>query len=163
AGGALPGAGRRARGGGMIGVLLRDLRWRLLLVGLMGVVFFFWELEIQSHSGEDSAVLGPAGIAATPAYFASLVMIVLLAGFISPPPPSREAWFGPLFFFPPFLPNVVDYVLGFFPVFLRQLTLFVLPPQTTALQSLYTEMLDGRVDWGAVAFSAGYAAVFLVA
>jgi hypothetical protein len=222
----------------VIGIFLRDLRWRFALVALLGLVFYAWELQIQSHAEEDALLLGPLGISATPAYFASVAMIVLLAGFISRDRrfgysrlyfshptsplafygaqwalayvcalgsaavlfvalqitlwgsiqggwtalllpgltalifggvmaffsallPTGDVWVALAFFFPTFLPEVFNYVLGFFPSLLRQLLLFVVPPQTTALQQVYEQILAGHVAWGASAFSAGYALVLL--
>jgi hypothetical protein len=224
----------------MILVFLRDLRWRLALLALLGLVFYAWELQIQSHAEEDALLLGPLGISATPAYFASVAMIVLLAGFVSrdrrfgyyrmyfshPTPPLAfygvqwglaylfalggsallfvalqitlwggiqgawsalllpaltalifgavmaffstllpvgDVWLALLFFFPTFLPEVFSFVLAPLPPFLRQLALFIVPPQTTALQQVYEQILAGSVAWAGVAFGAGYALVLLVA
>ena len=72
----------------MIPILLRDLRWRLLLVSVICLLLYF--LEPAFHQHEEGAVdptfaqeLGPIGVSATLAYLAGLSMIVLLAGFVS--------------------------------------------------------------------------------
>lgn len=72
----------------MIPILLRDLRWRLALLVVVCLLFYF--LEPAFHQHEEVAVdpevaqeLGPVGVSATLAYLAGLSMIVLLAGFVS--------------------------------------------------------------------------------
>jgi hypothetical protein len=72
----------------MIPILLRDLRWRLILVSVICLLLYF--LEPAFHQHEEVAVdpefareLGPIGVSATLAYLAGLSMIVLLAGFVS--------------------------------------------------------------------------------
>ena len=70
----------------MIGILLRDLRWRLLLLLLVCFLLYFLEPAFHQHEVVDpelTAELGPIGISATLAYLAGLAMIVLLAGFVS--------------------------------------------------------------------------------
>ena len=72
----------------MIPILLRDLRWRLLL--LLALCLLLYLLEPAFHQHEEVVVdpefaqqLGPMGISATLAYLSGLAMIVLLAGFVS--------------------------------------------------------------------------------
>lgn len=70
----------------MIPVLLRDWRWRLLLLALVGVLFYFLEPAFHPHEAVDpdfAPELGAAGISATLAYYAGTAMILLLAGFVS--------------------------------------------------------------------------------
>lgn len=71
----------------MIPILLRDLRWRLLFVALIAVLFYFLEPAYHQHGEavdpQTAASLGPVGISASLAYLAGLAMIVLLAGFVS--------------------------------------------------------------------------------
>jgi len=71
----------------MIPILLRDLRWRLLLLLLVCVTLYFLEPAFHRHEEtvdpEFAQELGPLGISATLAYLAGLSMIVLLAGFVS--------------------------------------------------------------------------------
>ncbi|MBW3628285.1 MAG: hypothetical protein KY464_03210 [Gemmatimonadetes bacterium] len=70
----------------MIGILLRDLRWRVLLVFLVALVLYFLEPAFHQHDVADpefAEELGPIGVSATLAYLAGLAMIVLLAGFVS--------------------------------------------------------------------------------
>ena len=69
----------------MIGVILRDLRWRLGILMLIALVLFFLEPGFHQHEEFtlDAVALGPFGISSTLAYFAGLSMIVLLAGLVS--------------------------------------------------------------------------------
>jgi hypothetical protein len=69
----------------MIAILLRDLRLRLLLLGLAAVVLYALEPGFHQHEGfmPEAVALGPLGVSATLAYFAGLSMIILLAGFVS--------------------------------------------------------------------------------
>lgn len=89
----------------MIPVLLRDLRWRLVL--LLGVAALMYLLEPAFHQhGEEidpgqAVGLSAAGISATLSYFAGLAMIVLLGGFIST---DRREGYARLFFAHPTRP-----------------------------------------------------------
>ena len=70
----------------MIAILLRDLRWRLLLLFFVCVLLYFLEPGFHQHEVVDPELvgeLGPMGVSATLAYLAGLSMIVLLGGFIS--------------------------------------------------------------------------------
>lgn len=70
----------------MIPILLRDLRWRFLLLLLLGWVMFLLEPGFHQHGqvgAEEAVALGARGISATLSYLAALSMIVLLGGFIS--------------------------------------------------------------------------------
>lgn len=69
----------------MIPILLRDLRWRLLLIGALSVVLYFLEIGFHQHEEFtlDAVALGPLGVSATLAYLAGLTMIILLGGFMS--------------------------------------------------------------------------------
>lgn len=70
----------------MIPILLRDLRWRFVLLLLLGWVMFLLEPGFHQHGepvGEEALALGTRGISATLSYLAALSMVVLLAGFIS--------------------------------------------------------------------------------
>jgi hypothetical protein len=70
----------------MIAILLRDLRWRLLLLFFVCVLLYFLEPGFHQHEVANPELvgeLGPIGISATLAYLAGLAMIILLAGFIS--------------------------------------------------------------------------------
>jgi hypothetical protein len=70
-------------GGGVIPVILRDWRWRLLLVALVGFLLFLSELSVQREAVVSGGELGPVGLGAPAAYLAGVSMIVLLAGFVS--------------------------------------------------------------------------------
>lgn len=89
----------------MIPILLRDLRWRLLL--LLGIAWLMYLLEPAFHQhGEalppdQAAGLSPVGVSATLSYFAGLAMIVLLAGFISE---DRRAGYARMYFAHPTRP-----------------------------------------------------------
>ncbi|HEX2095172.1 MAG TPA: hypothetical protein VHG28_22430 [Longimicrobiaceae bacterium] len=72
----------------MIPVILREWAPRLLL--LLGIAWVLYLLEPAFHTHEvpaggtlSAAELGPLGISATLSYLAGLVVIVLLAGFVS--------------------------------------------------------------------------------
>jgi hypothetical protein len=70
----------------MIAILLRDLRWRILVVLLIATLLYFLEPGFHQHGEVDPELaqeLGPIGVSATLAYLAGLAMIVLLAGFVS--------------------------------------------------------------------------------
>lgn len=84
----------------MIPVILHDLRWRLLLVALVGLVFYLSEPGFHQHDGFDPAAvaLGPLGISASLANLAGLSMIILLAGSVSTD--RREGYYRILFAHP---------------------------------------------------------------
>ncbi|MDR0788375.1 MAG: hypothetical protein LBG44_11015 [Gemmatimonadota bacterium] len=69
----------------MIPVFLRDMRWRLVVLVGIALVFYLQEPGFHQHEGfnPDAAALGPLGISATLSNFAALSMIILLEGFIS--------------------------------------------------------------------------------
>ena len=81
----------------MIPVILYDLRWRLLLVGFVGIVFFIAEPGFHQHEGFDptAVALGPLGISASLANLAGLSMLILLAGTVSTD--RREGYYRILF------------------------------------------------------------------
>lgn len=69
----------------MISIILRDMRWRLvLLLALCGLLYAL-EPGFHQHESEElgAVALGPLGISATLAYLSGLAMIILLAGFVS--------------------------------------------------------------------------------
>lgn len=69
----------------MIAVVLRDLRWRLVFLTGVALVFYLQEPGFHQHEGfnPDALALGALGISATLSNFAGLAMIILLSGFIS--------------------------------------------------------------------------------
>jgi hypothetical protein len=74
----------------MIRILLRDMLPRMVVVALIGFLFYLLEPAFHQHEiGADQMLaelppeLGPLGIAATLANLAALSMVVLLGGFIS--------------------------------------------------------------------------------
>lgn len=72
----------------MIPILLRGMLPRLVLVALLGVMFFMLEPGFHQHANEAVPEefrldLGYLGIAATVANYAALSMLVLLGGFVS--------------------------------------------------------------------------------
>jgi hypothetical protein len=70
----------------VISVMLRDLRARILVVGLLAVLLYFLEPAFHQHGPIEpqfAGDAGPLGVSATLAYLAALSMIVLLAGFVS--------------------------------------------------------------------------------
>ena len=87
----------------MIGIILHDLRWRLLsLLGLLGL-FYAFEPGFHQHGavGEPTVALGPLGVSATLSYLAGLTMIVLLGGFVST---DRREGYGRIIFSHPTSP-----------------------------------------------------------
>ena len=87
----------------MIPVILRDMRWRLLL--LFGVAVTFYAAEPGFHQHDDFSLeavgLGPLGISATLSHFAAISMIVLLGGSLST---DRREGYTRLFFSHPTSP-----------------------------------------------------------
>lgn len=223
----------------MIPILLRDLRGRLVLVGLIFLGLLWWELEARSHAALDPRELGPESTAAPMAYLASLTMIILLAGFISTDRregytrlffshptrplayygvrwglalllamgasllfllvlqglvwgelrggwsalllplltawifgglmallsaalPRGDVWVAVVLFLPTLLAPYFVYALGLLAPAVRQAILFLVPPQTTALQMVYEGVLLGQVPWGAVLYAVGYGTVWLI-
>ena len=70
----------------MISIMLRDMRWRILIVALLSVLLYFLEPAFHQHGPTEpgfDAELGPLGVSAALAYLAALSMIVLLTGFIA--------------------------------------------------------------------------------
>lgn len=70
----------------MIPILLRDLRWKLLLLLLVAWVMYLLEPAFHQHgvpTPEQAVGLSALGVSATLSYFAGVAMVVLLAGFIS--------------------------------------------------------------------------------
>lgn len=223
----------------MIPILLRDLRARLALLGVLFLGLLWWEIEARSHGTLDPLEVGPASAAAPMAYLASLTMILLLAGFVStdrregytrlffahPTSPSvfyalrwalalavalgaslvfllslqwfawgeirggwlalllplltawifgglmaflstalprGDAWVALALFVPTLFPQLLSLLLASVGPGVRQGVLFLLPPQTTALQQVYEAVLVGQVPWGAVGWALGYGTVWLV-
>jgi hypothetical protein len=95
----------------MIRIFLHDLRWRLVFLAAIGLLFFFLEPAFHQHATvtdpQLAASLSPVGISASLAYLAGLSMIVLLAGFVSS---DRREGYTRLFFAQPTSP------LGFYGV-----------------------------------------------
>ena len=88
----------------MIPLLLRDLRWRLALLLLVGLAMYLLEPAFHRHeevSPELAPQLGVVGISATLAYLSGLAMIILLAGFIAE---DRRAGYTRLYFAHPTSP-----------------------------------------------------------
>lgn len=224
----------------MIEIVLRDMRWRLILVLLAWLLFFVSEVNIQREAVVAAGELGPAGLAAPAAYLAGISMIILLAGFISadrregyyrlifahPTRPlalyglrlavayalslgaaltlflalqaylwggvrggaialllpaltalmygglmaflssalrSGDAVAALVFFLPTLLPPaLLEIATGYLGRVAGQIVLLVLPPQTTALTTLYQGILLGEVAWAGALFVAGYALVWFM-
>jgi hypothetical protein len=89
----------------MIRILLQDLRWRLAVLVLVSLLFYFLEPAFHQHGSvpepQLAASLSPAGIAASLAYLSGLAMILLLAGFVST---DRREGYTRLFFAQPTSP-----------------------------------------------------------
>jgi hypothetical protein len=84
-----------------------------------------------------------------------------IMAFLSSALPRGDAWAALLLFLPTLFPQALLFLLQGLGPALRQALLFVLPPQTTALQVVYENLLVGQVAWGAAAFAAGYGLVWL--
>jgi hypothetical protein len=227
-------------GGGVIEIVLRDLRWRFALVVVAWLLFFMSELSVQREAVVATGELGAAGLAAPAAYLAGISMIILLAGFVStdrregytrilfshPTRPlalyglrlgvayalsltaavalffalqaylwgevrggamalvlpaltaliygglmaffstalrSGDAVVALLFYLPTLRPPaLLEIATGFLGRTIAQIVLLVLPPQTTALTTLYQTLLGGEMAWVAAAFAAGYALFWLM-
>jgi hypothetical protein len=70
----------------LISIMLRDMRWRILIVALLSVLLYFLEPAFHQHGPTEpgfDAELGPLGVSAALAYLAALSMIVLLTGFVA--------------------------------------------------------------------------------
>jgi hypothetical protein len=70
----------------LIAIMLRDMRWRILIVALLSVLLYFLEPAFHQHGPTEpglDAELGPLGVSAALAYLAGLSMIVLLTGFVA--------------------------------------------------------------------------------
>lgn len=223
----------------MIPILLRDLRGRLALVGLLLLGLLWWELEARSHATLDPLEAGPESAAAPMAYLASLTVILLLAGFVSTDRregytrlffahptsplafyalrwalalalamgaallfhlllqllfwgglrggwsalllplltawifgglmaflsaalPRGDSWAAIALFVPTLFPQLLSLLLASVGPAVRQTVLFLLPPQTTALQQVYEGVLTADLPWGAVGWALGYGTVWLL-
>jgi hypothetical protein len=227
-------------GGGVIEIVLRDMRWRLALVVLVWLLLFMSEVNVHREAVVSGGELGAAGLAAPAGYLAGLSMIILLAGFISsdrregyyrilfshPTRPlalyglrvavayvlslsaavvlvlalqgylwgeirggavalvlpaltalmygglmaffssalrSGDAIAALVFFLPTLLPAaLLEVATGFMGRTVGQIVLLVLPPQSTALTTLYQGILRGEIAWMAVAFVAGYSLIWVM-
>lgn len=224
----------------MIAVVLNEMRWRLLLLGVVVIIFYFLEPGFHQHDGFDpSAVaLGPLGVSATLANLAGLSMIILLAGMVSTDRregysrlifaqptsplayyglrwglaylisitvavlflvvgqalawgefrggwsglilpllaaliyggliaffsvvlPRGDAWVVFLLLLPTFIPQILNFGLQSAAPAVRQVIVFLLPPQT-ALQDIWEGLLLDAFTWGGVVFAATYGLVFLI-
>jgi hypothetical protein len=223
----------------VISILLRDLRGRLALVGLIFLGLLWWEVEARRHGTLDALEVGPESAAAPMAYLASLTTILLLAGFVSTDRregytrlffahptsplafyalrwllalgvamgasllflllmqglvwgelrggwlalllplltawifgglmaflssalPRGDAWVALALFVPTLVPQVLSLFLASVGPAVRQTVLFLLPPQTTALQMVYEGVLVADLPWGAVGWALGYGTIWLV-
>ncbi len=123
----------------MIAVFLRDMRWRLVFLAVIGLLFYFLEPAFHQHGTltdpQLAASLSPVGISASLAYLAGLAMIVLLSGFVSS---DRREGYTRIFFAQPTSP------LAFYGV--RWLLALALALGTSTVFLLLGQM----VAWGAV-------------
>lgn len=86
-----------------------------------------------------------------------------LMAFFSTALRSGDAVVALLFYLPTLLPPaLLEIATGFLGRTIAQIVLLVLPPQTTALTTLYQTLLGGEMAWVAVAFAAGYALFWLM-
>lgn len=75
----------------------------------------------------------------------------------------RDAWGALALFVPTLIPQVLIPLQGAGPA-LQALVLLLLPPQTTAFQTLYVALLGtGEIAWGALLFAFGYGTFWLIA
>jgi hypothetical protein len=87
----------------MIPVIVKELRWRFVLLLAVAGILYVYEPAFHQHEGRDpgAVALGPLGISSTTAHLASMAMIILLGGFISA---DRRAGHTRLFFAQPLAP-----------------------------------------------------------
>ena len=120
----------------MIGIVLHDMRWRVLLVAALGTLLYFLEPAFHQHGPVDpqyAGDAGPVGVSATLAYFAALSMIVLLAGFVST---DRREGYAAIHFSHPTTP-LAYYGLR-----------WVLAAATTLVGALLFLLLGQAIAWG---------------
>ena len=84
-----------------------------------------------------------------------------LMAFLSAALPRGDAWVALFLFLSTLVSQPLTLLLSLLPTAPRQLVLLLLPPHTTALQRVYESILESRVAWDAMAFSAVYGLVFL--
>jgi hypothetical protein len=135
---------------------LYALRWALAYgVALLASALFLLVVQLAVWGelrGGWGALLLPA--------LTGLIFGGIMA-FFSSALPRGDAWAALLLFLPTLFPQALALLLQGLGAPLRQTLLFLLPPQTTALQVVYENLLVGQVAWGAAAFAAGYGLVWL--
>src|SRR5690606_30893179 len=132
-------------------------RWALALLIAMGASLLFL-VVLQGFAwgelrGGWSALLLP---------FLTAWIFGGLMAFLSAALPRGDVWVAVALFLPTLLAPYFTYALGLLPPVARQAILFLVPPQTTALQMVYEGILLAQVPWGAVAYAVGYGTVWLV-
>lgn len=133
------------------------LRWALALAVAMGAsVLFLVALQALALGG----VRGGWGALLMPLLTAWI--FGGLMAFLSSALPRGDSWVALLLFVPTIFPQLLSLLLASVGPAVRQTVLFLLPPQTTALQMIYEGLLRAQVPWGAAAWAAGYGTVWLV-
>jgi hypothetical protein len=133
------------------------LRWAIAyLIAFGGAVAF---LVVGQWIAWGSVLGGWSGLV-LPA-LAALVYGGLIT-FFSALLPRGDAWVVFLLFLPTFFPEILSLGLAGASPAVRQLVLFLLPPQS-ALEAVWQGLLIGSFNWPAAAFAAGYGAVWLAA
>jgi len=133
------------------------LRWGIAyLAAFLAAVAFLVIGQVVAWGGVLGGWMGLTLPAATALIYGGLV------GFFSSVLPKGDAWVAFLLFLPTFFPQILTLGLAGTSPAVRQAILLLLPPQG-ALQRVWEGLLVGSFDWGALAFSLSYGAVFLVA
>ena len=136
---------------------LYGLRWLLAVLLSVAVAAVFLVLGQLVAWGELRG--GASGLLL--ALLSTLVFGGLMA-FLSVTLPRGDAWIGGGLLLLTYAWGILTFVLQGASALLRQMLLFLLPPQG-ALQDVYAGLLGGTVAWGAVAFAAGYGLFWLAA
>lgn len=135
---------------------LYGLRWALaLLLAVGGAALFLvvgqWIAWGEFRGGWSGLLLA----------LASALAYGGLMAFLSAALTRGDGWIAFLLFLPTFVPQVLDLGLAALPPALRQLILFILPPQS-ALQVVWQGLLEGSVAWSGFFFAVGYGAVWMI-
>lgn len=134
------------------------LRWliclAIALAAALGLFVFGQILAWGEFRGGWSGLLLPV--------LSALIFGGLIA-FFSTVLRGGEAWVVVILLIPTFFPELLSLLTRPAAPWLRQLILVILPPQTTAMQDIWQGLLFGTLEWGAVAFAAGYGLALLLA
>jgi ABC-type transport system involved in multi-copper enzyme maturation permease subunit len=131
------------------------LRWLVALGVSMAVTVLFLVLGQLIAWGEFRG--GWSGLLLA---FVNAVIYGGLMALLSVVLPRGDAWVAFVLFLPTFFPQILTLLQAALGPAVRQILIFVLPPQP-ALQEIYVWLLEGHVVWSAVAYSLGYGLILL--